>query len=78
MTATGDELGRTVDDTIRDLPLEDRVRITTMEDWGIEVLQEGLLRYILPIINDDPDGVPKVMAELCERLRETHKLRVTK
>ncbi len=61
-----DDLNEIVDDIIKDMPLE---------DWGIEALQEGLLRYILPVMNDDPDGVPKVMAELRERPQDTHRLR---
>lgn len=54
-----DDLSEIVDDIIDNLPLEGRVRIANIDDWGIEVLQEGLFRYILPDINDDPGGLSR-------------------
>ena len=50
--------------------------IANMDEVDVNVLQEGLMRHILPDMNDDPDGLSKVMAELHRRLRDTHKLRV--
>ena len=49
-----------------------------MEDWAAEVLQEGLMRYVPPDMVDDPDVLAKVMADVCEGLRGTHRLRVVR
>ncbi len=73
-----DDLNQIADDIIDNLPLEEQVRIANLKDWGIEALQEGLLRYILPDMNDDPEGLSKVMEMLCARLRDMHRLRAVK
>ena len=45
------DLSQIVDDIVYNLPRESRVRIANMDDRGIEALQEGLLRHILPEMN---------------------------
>ena len=73
--ALRNDLDEIVDDIIDTLSLEERVRIAEVDQADVEVLQEGLSRYLSSMIGDDPDEARELLCKLCERLRETHSLR---
>ena len=65
-----------IDETIEALPLEEKKAIANMDKARLEVLHEGLSRYILTQIDDDPEDLHNVIWEIRERLRKTYGLRV--
>jgi len=65
-----------IDETIEELPLDQRVAIANMDEGRIDVIHEGLSRYILGKIDDDPEDLHSVIREISERLKRTHRLRV--
>ena len=65
-----------IDETIEALPLEEKEAIAYMDKAKLEVLHEGLSRYILTQIDDDPEDLHNVIREIRERLRKMYGLRI--
>ena len=66
-----------IDETLEALPYDEKVAIAYMDEDRLEVLHEGLSRYILTQIDDDPEDLHNVISEIWQRLKKTHGLRVT-
>ena len=65
-----------IDETLEALPYDEKVAIAYMDEDRLEVLHEGLSRYILTQIDDNPEDLHNVIREIRERLRKTYGLRV--
>lgn len=70
-----DEIREIVEDIIETIPKRDLVSFASMDESGVEVLQQAFELYIRRKFGDG-DDLPEIMEALWQRVRETHKLRV--
>ena len=69
-----------IDEIISDLPLKFRVSIANLEEGDVEFLKRISEIYIRSKIGDESgnEDISKIMVDLWQRLKETHRLKSVK
>ena len=73
-----DTLAQIADEILAEMSLEDRVYLANMEKKDVDVLQGVFDLYMQIRVDPQDEEYEKVMHELWNRVRETHRLRVVK
>ena len=73
-----DTIFQIVDEILSEMPLEERVSLANMKKKEVKVLQGVFDLYIRSKVDPEDDEYDRIMHELWNRVRETHRLRVVK